>query len=436
MDEKILQFPNNFLWGAATSAHQVEGNNTNCDWWAWEQLFQPKEKQSGVACDHYYRYIQDFDLAKQLGHNAHRFSIEWARIEPEEGKFNQQEIEHYCQVLQALKDRGMQTLVTLHHFTSPLWLVQKYGGWTNKKTAYLFARYAEKIAREFNGLVDYFITINEPTVYATQTYLLKEWPAPYKTRAENKNKSFSYISRALKTYQTMQTMILAHQVSYKKIKAITNKPVGIVHNCGAIEPFDFERLRDRTAAAILSYVQNNYLLDKLKNSTDFIGLNHYFHEAISISKELITGILKDGVSNFLSKQGLGKEQTDMGWGISPTGIYKTINILKKYNKPIIITENGLADADDTRREQYIKQYLYWVHKAINEGADIRGYLHWSLVDNFEWAFGFWPRFGLVEIDYQNQERKIRPSAWEYAKICQNNKLVLDKNTLTIINGDG
>jgi len=422
-----LKFPSGFLWGAATSAHQVEGNNTNCDWYAWEQLHQPKDKQSGLACDQYHRFQQDFDLAKQLHHNAHRLSIEWARIENREGTFNQKEIEHYRQVLQALKDRGLTTIVTLHHFTSPLWLVRTYGGWPNRKTATLFARYAQKIAQELDSLIDYYVTINEPLIYASQTYLLEEWPAPYRTRASDQVISYPYSKRAWKTYQTIRTMIKAHRLAYRAIKTISNKPVGIVKNCAAIEPFDFRLLRDVVAASIISFVQNDYFLNAVRRTTDFIGLNHYFHEAISISRQMITGVLKHGINKLLSKNGVGDNRTDLGWSISPSGIYQTINLLKKYHKPIIITENGLADANDEKRAKYIREYLKWIHKAITEGADIRGYLHWSLIDNFEWAFGFWPRFGLIKVDYRTQKREIRPSAWEYAKICRENSLEIKEN---------
>jgi len=220
-------------------------------------------------------------------------------------------------------------------------------------------------------------------------------------------------------------MIKAHCLAYQAIKKISSKPVGIVKNCAAVEPADPNRRWDRLFTWAWRYLQNQYFLDRIRHATDFIGLNHYFHESISMSKKLIKDIFHPG-HPLISRNGNDSKQSDLGWGISPKGIYLTLNDLKKYNKPIIITENGLADSQDANRAEYIYGYLKYVHQAIQEGADIRGYLHWSLIDNFEWAFGFWPRFGLIEVDYKTMVRRIRPSAWEYAKICKNNGLILDK----------
>jgi len=388
-NKKVLKFPNDFLWGAATSAHQVEGGNSN-DWSEWEKsskrIKQLKKQDknsdeyiSSKACDHYNKFKQDFDLAKSLNHNAHRFSIEWSRIEPEEGKINKGEIEHYRQVLIALKERELEPFVTLYHWTLPIWL-EKKGGWLNPKAPYYFDRYVKVISENLFDHVNFWITLNEPNVYASNSYLRGIWPS-------QKKNVFKY-------FEILNNLAKAHQLAYKSLHLIDLKcEVGIAKNNIYFEKMPF-----------ISYFWNKYFLNKIKNYQDFIGLNYYFHSRLFGNKN--------------------ESVTDMGWEIYPKGIYYVLEDLKKYNKPIYITENGLADAKDEKREEFIKDHLLWVHKAIQDGVDVKGYLYWSLLDNFEWDKGFEPRFGLIEVNYKTLERKIRPSAYKYAKICKNNKLDL------------
>jgi len=370
------KFPENFLWGSATSSYQVEGRIENND---WAQAAQAGTvPAAGIATDHYNRYEEDFDIAKSLGQNAHRFSIEWARIEPEEGRFNEIEIEHYKKVIDALRNRGMEPFVTLWHFTLPLWF-SKMGGFTNSKASFYFSRYTEYVVSRLGDRVKFWITINEPLIYARKSFLAKNksWP-PFK------NNIFRF-------FKVIKTLIASHIMSHNVIKKLNSAhQVGIAKNNIYFENYPF-----------IKYFWNS--LFTIKNSLDFIGLNYYFHRRFPRTK--------------------GKNLTDMGWEIYPKGIYHVLKYLKKYKKPIYITENGLADEQDKKREKFIKGHLLWVHKAIQEGVDLRGYFYWSLLDNFEWAHGFDPRFGLVEVDYQTLQRKIRPSAYEYAKICKNNKLV-------------
>lgn len=397
---KTYKFPKDFLWGAATSAHQVEGGNFN-DWTKWEKenakilakeakdywqdwqqekfpkMFEPSNYISGRACDHYHKYEEDFDIAKTLGHKAHRFSIEWSRIEPEEGKFNEEEIEHYRKVLKSLRERGLEPFVTLYHWPLPLWLEQK-GGWLNKRTSYYFDRYIKIISEKLFDLVDYWVTLNEPNVYSAQSFLTGEWPP------QKKN--------PLKYLRVLKNLTRAHKQAYKSLHLIDkNCNVGIAKNniCFKFNPF-------------ADYFWNKYFLNKIKNQQDFIGLQYYFYNSFLKPKDVLV--------------------SDLGWDIIPQGIYSVLRQLKRYNKPIYITENGLADADDSKREKFIKEHLKYVHKAIEEGVDVRGYFYWSLLDNFEWNKGFWPRFGLVEVDYNTLERKVRPSAWKYAEICKSNEM--------------
>ncbi len=415
--KKILKFPEGFLWGAATSAHQVEGDNHN-DWSEWEKTslklkvqsaklrnwpnfilenypnpLQTENYISGRACDHYNRYEEDFDIAKSLGHNAHRFSIEWSRVEPKEGKFDEKEIEHYRQVIKALRVRGIEPFVTLWHWTNPVWLA-KIGGPESKKFPFYFARYAKFVVENLKDSVQFWITLNEPTSVIGAAYTAGIWPPQKKNPLA-----------ALRVFRQLSN---AHNQAFNGIHKISkNAKVGFANVLNFVEPFNKNSILDNLLVKIANYFSNKKFLNLTKNRHDFLAAQYYFHRRIKFP-----GKTKNE----------NKEISDMGWEIYPEGIYHILRDLKKYNKPIYITENGLADAKDEKREKFIKEHLFWVHQAIKDGVDVRGYLYWSLLDNFEWDKGFWPRFGLVEVNYETMERKIRPSAEVYADICKNNKL--------------
>jgi len=407
-EEKTLRFPPGFLWGAATSAHQVEGGNIN-DWSEWEkvnavrlarraktywqswqrdkfeEMFDEKNYMSGRAVGHYNRYRDDFKMAKSLYHNAHRFSIEWSRIEPGEGKFNKKEIEHYREVLVSLKECGLEPLVSLNHWTLPLWLAKR-GGWLSPKISFYFNRYVKLIGEELGGYVKFWITVNEPNQYALNSYLLGVWPPQRRSVSD--------------FFGAINNIVRAHKKAYKTLHALNpDCQVGAVKN----QTF-FEGGLLKYAAA---YFHNRYFLNKTHKYLDFIGLNYYFHNRIKGFK-----FNHNGQERF----------SDLGWEIYPEGIYHVLNDLRQYRKPIYVTENGLADKDDKKRSVFIKEHLFWIHKAISEGVDVRGYFYWSLLDNFEWEKGFWPRFGLVEVDHKTMKRIVRPSARQYAEICRNNYL--------------
>jgi beta-glucosidase len=399
----------NFLFGASTASHQVEGNTHN-DWTEWEHRkakefarraaakkwpdyilsgfpnpLQEENYISGRACDHYHRFREDFDIAKSLGHTAHRFSIEWSRVEPEEGKFDEQEIAHYREVIAALRERSMEPFVTLWHYTLPVWLAEK-GGVANKRFPEYFARYAEQMARALQN-VSFWVIINEPEIVALYAY--GKGTRPPEKRG------------IVAVYRSMSRMVQAHRVAYRKIRDVApHSHVGSAMHMSWFESAggpvnDFLKyLADRFG--------NFYFLDRTAAHSDFIGFNHYAHNRINL------GFNKNE----------NKETTDVGWEIYPESIYRVLKQLRKYGLPIYITENGLADARDAKRGSFINRYLVCVKKAMDEGVDVRGYLHWSLLDNFEWDSGFWPRFGLVEIDYRTLKRKIRPSALAYKKIIE------------------
>jgi beta-glucosidase len=412
---KTIKFPEGFLWGAATSAHQVEGANKN-DWTEWEkknaerlareaknkwadwqqekfpEMFDPENYISGQACDHYNRYEEDLDIAKSLNLNAFRISIEWSRIEPEEGRFNEKEIEHYRKVIKAIRARGMEPFVTLWHWTEPIWF-EKAGGWTSKKSIDYFSKYVKKIVTSLDADVKFWIVINEPNVQMGFGYL---------TGAQPPAKKSLLLFLAAYFY-----LLKAYKKSYKLIHAINkDAKVGLAHSY-MIYDIGLWKPIDGLVLGIVRYF-SDYFVNHIKGLVDFVGVNYYTVLPIPLNK----------------KNKLTEGKTDLGWEVYPRGIYSTLKNLKKYNLPIYITENGIADADDAKRKKFIKDHLRWIHRAIREGVDVRGYFHWSLLDNFEFPEmrGFWPRFGLVEVDYKNQKRTVRPSAREYAKICKNNYL--------------
>ena len=396
MDNKILQFPKNFFWGAATSAYQVEGYSTNTDWWVWDK---DNHKTHFRSCDHYHLYKEDFDLVKKFNQNIHRLSIEWARIEPKEGQWNFEEIEHYRQVLQCLKNQGIKIMLTLWHFTLPIWLAEK-NGWENKQSIFYFKRFAELIVKELGHLVDFWITINEPMVYVYQAYLTGIWPPQKKDNAAGR--------------RVLKNLIKSHIEAYKIIhQSKPDAAVSIAKNNQFFAPFRKNNPFDRITTRIVAYKWNHYFLKKIKKYLDFIGLNYYFHFQIKFAFSLKK-------RTFYEAKTAGKKTSDLGWEIYPQGIYYVLKELKKYHLPIIITENGLADSQDVKRPKFIVEHLYYVHKAIREGLDVRGYLHWSLIDNYEWAEGYKPKFGLIAVDFETLRRRPRPSADLYAEICRNN----------------
>ncbi|OGM98994.1 MAG: hypothetical protein A2915_03470 [Candidatus Yanofskybacteria bacterium RIFCSPLOWO2_01_FULL_41_34] len=402
-----MQFPEGFKWGSTTSAHQIEGDNYN-DWSEWEKS-RPPEFRSGKACDSYNRYEEDFDIAKSLNQNIHRFSIEWSRIEPKEGIFDHEAMHHYVNVVKALKERGIEPMITLWHFTNPVWFAEK-GGFLNIDSPTIFTRYVKYVVDNLKDRVGLWITFNEPWIYAGGSYLKGQWP-PQK-------------HNIFKAIKVRNNIVRSHTLAYQEIKRVYDvspKNQGLYdstsHN---IEPLvggvenNLHIMSHPVFKGIVKFLDqfvNLYFWNKTLPYQDFIGLNYYTTVRLPGTRELRR-------VDFVS---------EMNWDVYPKGIYHRLMELKKYKKPIFITENGVADSKDERRGKFIKEHLKWVWQAIHDGVDIRGYLYWSLLDNFEWAYGFRPRFGLVEIDYATFARKIRPSAFEYAKICRANAMDISQS---------
>lgn len=412
-ERKQRQFPKQFLWGASTAAHQVEGDNHN-QWSVWElenakakaaqaeyhyddypswdfikkDAKTPDNYVSGELADHYNRYEEDFDFLTKMNMNAYRFSIEWSRVEPKEGAWNVEAINHYKAYLAALKRRDIEPVVTLFHFTLPVWFAE-LGGFEKRANAKYFIRFAEKIVAELGSNMRYIITINEPEVYAFESYYLQDWPP-------NKNSIWMY-------NKVLNNMAYAHKGAARIIHDMNRKfKVSIAKNSNYIYPGDNAWL-SRLSANLFQYFQDDFVIKKFIKSCDFLGMNYYFSSRVY-------GYRIHNPDIKLS---------DLHWDLHPADIqYAIERLTRKYHLPIMITENGLADAKDDQREWWIKETIIGLQKALRSGADVIGYLHWSLMDNFEWAYGKWPRFGLVAIDYKTGKRTLRSSADWFGKVIK------------------
>lgn len=395
-----VPFPKKFFWGAANSAHQVEGHNHN-DWTEWEKLGKVRNhERSGDACDHFNRFREDFALAKELGHNAHRLSLEWSRIEPTPGVFDTAAIDHYRQVLQELHRLGLEPLVTLHHFTNPVW-VARQGGWTNRRTIAAFGRYVSFVMRELGSLATWWITINEPTVYSSAAHIGGLWPPEKKSYAA--------------AWMTIRNFADAHRLAYQIIKRhYPHARVGVANNLSYFTAVRPGNILDRVLWKFSHFWHNQWWLDQTYLSQDFIGLNYYFHHPLRFRwTSLVNLIAPVDVPD--------RPRSDLGWEIHPAGLGCLLEWLAHYHRPIIITENGLADAKDHQRTAFIRDHVREIDRAIGHGVDVRGYLYWSLLDNFEWREGFSPRFGLIEVDYRTQKRTVRNSAKDYRELIRAHK---------------
>jgi beta-glucosidase len=421
-----MEFPKDFYFGASTASHQVEGNTSN-DWTEWEKKnvdrlvrsamkrahtsnhqqhtathgwpdyitkrypnpLIPSNYISGLATDHYHRFEEDFALAKKLGHNAHRFSIEWARIEPFSGIWNEKEIEHYRAVIASLKKHKIEPFVTLWHWTLPRWLAAE-GGVRAKRFPEYFARYAEKMVRTLGEDVQFWITLNEPEIYSLNSYFRAIWPPEE--------------GGLLAYHGAISKLIRAHRAGYTAIKKINPEAqVGVACNLAYFESGG--GIVNNILARIAENAWNHYFLRRTQNSLDWIGLNYYFHNRIY----------------YGFNKNKNEKVSDLGWELYPQGIKFVLQSLTRYKKSIYVTENGLADSEDASRAWFIEETMRALLEAREAGVDLRGYLHWSLLDNFEWDKGFWPRFGLIEIDYATLARKPRESALAYKKIIEGKK---------------
>lgn len=404
-----LHFPSGFLWGSSTSAHQVEGWNDNSDWWDWEHKAGTiaDGQVSGRATDHYHLFREDFDLVQELGQNMHRLSVEWSRINPEEGVFDDAAIEHYRQVLEDLHRRGIQTMVTLHHFTNPRWFAKR-GGFEKKDNLRFFYAYTKKIVPVLAPYTNYWITFNEPNIYVLMSYIVGSWPPGKKNR--------------LAAWRVFHHLVTAHKQTYDYIHAVSHgrtAQVGIANNVVSFGLSDTHAFGHWIAARFADWAWNHWFLEKTKRYHDFLGVNYYVHRRVKgTSFRHLRALVEDNDDDR-------RERSDLDWEIYPPGFFEALLDMSTYRKPIFITENGISTLNDDRRSRYIVSYLKELYHAMQIGVDVRGYLYWSLLDNFEWDKGFKARFGLVSVDFQTLKREIKSSAYVYARICRENGISHD-----------
>lgn len=419
-----LSFPPGFLWGTATAPVQNEGSFRESTWWAWEQrpgVIRGGDR-SGVGCNWWANAEADFDLARSMGHNALRLGVEWSRIEPDEGVIDDAALSRYRQMLTGLRDRGIEPLLTLHHFSDPLWFVRR-GGWLNPRAPAFFRRFVDLVADALGDLVTLWVTINEPMVYVRDGFLDGTRPPGHKG-----------LTNALRA---ARHLLLGHGEAYHAIhRRRSNARVGIANHLVHFDPADADRAGDRFGAGVLDWLFNGWALAaqtsgrlsppygtgqahaSLVDSVDFLGVNYYSR----IKVRYAPGGRNEFIVWQLVPLDPHVEHFDVGADgfmgeVYPHGMGRALRRLAAFGKPIYITENGIADRADRLRGRFIVDHLAEVHSAIAAGADVRGYFHWTLVDNFEWSEGWHLRFGLVELDLATQARQPRPSAAIYERIC-------------------
>lgn len=390
-----LEFPVGFVWGVSTSSYQIEGGNDASDWREWADM--GRVPPAGRACDSWNRYTDDVDAAAELGLRAYRISLEWARIEPEPGRFDDAAIARYAQWLAYARSRGMRTMLVLWHFTNPGWLTRK-GAWLLREAPERFEAFVRRVVPELAPHVDDWVTLNETNTYANHGWITGEWPPGRRLDYPGGFAAYRGLARG-------------HSLARAAIKAELGQdvPVGLTHVIPWAHPARGWGALARPNVAFWDWLGVTHFLDMVAGELDWLGVQYYGDAPC----RLIGLNMLDG----------NPPVTDLGWRISAEGIYHAIMLCwNRYRLPMMVTENGLADARDAQRGRFILDHLAWVRRAIDDGADVSGYLHWSLLDNYEWAHGYEPRFGLIEVDYDTCERTARPSARLYAEIARTNSL--------------
>ncbi|HDD24434.1 MAG TPA: glycoside hydrolase family 1 protein [Chloroflexi bacterium] len=417
-----FHFPVDFKWGVATAAHQVEGENILNDWWDWEQTSGHIKQghTSGLACNWWENAEADFDRAADMGVNALRLSVEWSRVEPRPGAFDPAALDRYREMVQGLRQRGIEPMLTLHHFSSPRWLAEQ-GGWEAPETVGLFARFVKQVVETLGEYCDLWCTINEPNVYAYMGYVEGIFPP---------GKADFRAGMAV-----IRNMLAGHAAAYRQIHALQpHARVGLAHNMRIFDPLNPRSLLDRRVARLTDQAYNQAILTaltrgrwqfplgfgwvrKLRRSLDWIGLNYYTRDLVAFDRHASQALYSQ------RSHAEGAELLDGGYGeFYPQGMFRSIERLARLGLPIYVTENGIPDADDDQRPRYLVAHIHQMWHAIQLCYPVMGYYHWTLVDNFEWAEGWTMRFGLIELDPATQVRRPRRSAHLYSEIIRANAI--------------
>lgn len=441
-----FSLPEDFLLGTATASLQIEGGDTNNSWYRWCNEGHIKDGTHCIrACDHWNRLEEDISLMQELGTRTYRLGLEWARIEPEEGRFDGEALAHYRREIELLREAGIRPLVTLHHFSNPLWM-EDDGAWVNPESVPRFLRYTRRVVETLGDLVSDWVTINEPNIYLLFGYVFGEWP-PGRRSLRSARKGARNMARAhAEAYHLIHQ--LREEADYHPKAA---SMVGVAHHLRVFNPARPGNPLDRFVAGVFDRLSQDMFVRAMTEGravwpmsslplvrripgleglklpgtrgargpggsrgylADFLGINYY-------SRDFTRASLRPG--DLFGKREVPEKapRNDLGWEIYPEGLYRVIRrFWERYRLPIFVTENGTADAADSFRSSYIATHLAEIARAVGDGVDVRRYYHWSLMDNFEWVEGLTPRFGLVEVDYATQERRIRESGRFYAEISR------------------
>jgi beta-glucosidase len=389
----VPDFPASFEWGVATAAHQIEGGNVNSDWWAWEH--QPASgcvEPSGDACDSFHRWRQDVDLVAELGVGAYRFGVEWARIEPAEGEWSLASLDHYRRVCAACRARGVQPVVTLQHFTLPRWLAER-GGWEAPDAPAHFADYAARVDAHLGDLVGRCCTINEPNIASLMGYRLGVFPPGVRGGVDRQRAAGA-------------AMVEAHRAAVAALRAGRSRyPVGLTVSMAELEAEEGgEAARDEARALFEDEVL------QATTGDDFVGVQCYTR-------------FRFGSGGTLLPPAAGAPLTQMGYEYRPQVVEHAVRRAADVTGiPVVVTENGIATADDRQRIAYLAEALAGLARCVADGVDVQGYFAWSLLDNFEWTLGYGPRFGLVGVERTTFERRPKPSAFWYGSVAATGRL--------------
>lgn len=420
-----IRFPEGFYWGASTAAHQVEGNNVHSDFWLMENLEGSIFKErSGDAVDHYRLYREDIALLAKLGLNSYRFSFEWARIEPEEGRFDQEAMDHYRDVLAACKEFNIMPFVTMHHFTSPTWLIRA-GGWESEETPARFARYCEHVMSELGEAIPYVCTINEANISIGIAKIIKRHQSQGSAQVGINTDSMAQMQKyyaalgqafglhpqevhsflGARSEKGLEVIFKAHMEARAAIRRVSPQTkVGITMSL-----YDIQSIPGGEAHAAHALQEEFLQFVPYTVEDDFLGLQNYTRYVY-------------GPDGYIPPAA-DAEKTQMGNEFYPEGLEAVIRYTFKHlKKPIIVTENGIGTDNDERRIAYIDRALQGLHACVTDGIPVQGYMHWSLMDNFEWQLGFSKTFGLIAVDRSTQERQPKPSAYHYGNIAKSNEL--------------